>query len=380
MSLEHRTGDVSRLRIVHLANHCDRGGNVHVSVDLACVQSLQGHDVVFASSGGRYERLLEECGVRHERLVQNLRSPRTAVAAAWRLLELCRNSAIDLLHAHMMSGAVHGWLVSRLLGLPMVATVHNSFDRHSHLMRLADRVIAVSASDRSLLIDQGYPAGRVDVVLNGTIGSPRTGFAAAGGDIRLRRPCITSLCGLEKRKGVHDLIEAFCRAAPRAPDWHLYIAGDGPERGALEGQAHRSGFSGRIHFLGHVETPRAVLMLSDIFVLASYAEPFGLGILEAREAGCAVIATHVGGIVEQLGDGRFGRLVAPGDRQALAGELVTLMTDREKLMEGRKAAARGLDRFRVERMVCEYQEVYLAAIRSKFSATRRSHPGRTVAP
>jgi glycosyltransferase involved in cell wall biosynthesis len=121
-------------------------------------------------------------------------------------------------------------------------------------------------------------------------------------------------------------------------------------------------------------------MQSDIFVLASYAEPFGLGILEAREARCAVIGTHVGGIVEQLGEGQFGRLVAPGDRQALADELIMLMTDRERLSEARKAAAQDLDRFRVERMASEYLEVYLAAIRSKSPATPQPHSGRAAAP
>ena len=86
-----------------------------------------------------------------------------------------------------------------------------------------------------------------------------------------------------------------------APDWRLIVAGDGPERPALERQAADTGCADRISFIGHVDQPRGVLAQTDVFVLASYAEPFGLGILEAREAGCAVIGTRVGGIAEQLG-------------------------------------------------------------------------------
>jgi glycosyltransferase involved in cell wall biosynthesis len=364
-----QAGNVPDLRILHLANHCDRGGNVHIAVDLACMQALQGHDVTYASSGGRYQNLLETTGVRHQTVVQNLRSPQTAGGAFRRLLAISRELNVDIIHAHMMSGAMHGYLVSRLLGLPLVTTIHNSFDSHSWLMRLADRVVAVSASERDLLLVRGYSVERLDMVLNGTIGSPRYGLRVGPAQIRLCRPCITSLCGLEKRKGVHDLVEAFGRAAPQATEWHLYIAGDGPERGALEEQARRSGVTARIHFLGHVERTRDLLVESDVFVLASYAEPFGLGVLEAREAGCALIATHVGGIVEQLGSGRFGRMVAPGDPQALADELAEIMTSPARLLAARTLAGVDLERYRVERMAMEYMEVYRAAIASRSAST-----------
>lgn len=368
-------------RILHLANHCDRGGNVHIAVDLACMHARMGHEVTYASSGGRYQKLLESCGVRHRTLLQSLRSPRTACGALRRLLAICRESNVDVIHAHMMSGAVHGYLASRLLGLPLVTTVHNSFDRHSWLMRLADRVVAVSAAERDLLLERGYRAERIDLVLNGTIGTPRTSCTRTGPrPTQLRRPCITSLCGLEKRKGVHDLVEAFSRVGPRAPEWHLYIAGEGPERSALEEQAGRSGVTARIHFLGHVERTRELLLQSDVFVLASYAEPFGLGVLEAREAGCALVATRVGGIVEQLGSGRFGRLVAPGDPQALANELASLMTDPARLAAARAAAGLDLERYRVDLMAMKYMEVYRAAIASRSVKTSRLAMARADKP
>lgn len=359
------------LSVLHLANHCERGGNVHLAVDLACAQSAAGHRVAFASGGGRFVGLLEQNGVRHVRLDQSLRNPARAARAAASLAALCRRQRPDVVHAHMMSGAVLGRLVGTLLGIPLVTTVHNSFDRHSGLMRLGDRIVAVSRAERDLLLARRFPRDRLDVVVNGTMGSVRSGGEPAVPVVRLPRPCIVTMSGLERRKGVHDVIDAFARVAAAAPEWRLVVGGDGPERAALETRATRSGYGDRIVFAGHVEEPRRVLAQGDIFVLASYAEPFGLGILEAREAGCAVIGTEVGGIAEQLGDGRFGVTVPPGRPDLLGRALHRLMTDPRALAEVRGRAGQGLAFYRVERMADEYLGVYEAALRPRDAAGAR---------
>ncbi|MFA5898194.1 MAG: glycosyltransferase, partial [Hyphomicrobium sp.] len=142
------------MRIVHLVNHCVHGGNVMVPVDLACIQAAAGHSVIYASAGGRYQPLLESSGVRHVTLEQSLRNPLTAASSFKTLFNLCREFKPSVLHAHMMSGAVIGYGVSRLLHIPLVTTVHNSFDRHSRLMRLGDQVAAVSDVEARLLLDR----------------------------------------------------------------------------------------------------------------------------------------------------------------------------------------------------------------------------------
>ncbi len=358
------------LSILHLANHCERGGNVHLAVDLACAQAATGHRVAFASAGGRYAEFLERHDVRHVALRQSMRPPWRAAHDAAALVAYCRASRPDVIHAHMMSGAVLGRLASRLSGAPLVTTVHNSFDRHSRLMRLGDAIVAVSRSERDLLLSRGFPERRVRVIVNGTLGSARAGETVAAAPA-LPRPCVTTLCGLERRKGVHDVIDAFVRVAGAAPDWRLVIAGDGPERRALEQQAAGARCAERISFIGHVDAPRGVLAQTDVFVLASYAEPFGLGILEAREAGCAVIGAQVGGIAEQLGANRFGRTVPPGRPDLIADELRRLMTDDAAREDAQRRARQGLDVYRVERMSQEYEEVYRAAILGRRAQNRK---------
>jgi glycosyltransferase involved in cell wall biosynthesis len=179
---------------------------------------------------------------------------------------------------------------------------------------------------------------------------------------------VTTLSGLERRKGVHDVINAFNRVADAAPDWRLVIAGDGPERPALERQAASTRCAERISFIGHVDGVRSVLLQTDIFVLASYAEPFGLSVLEAREAGCAVLGARVGGIAEQLGDDRFGRTFPPGRPDILTDELRRLMADPAALRDAQRRAGEGLAEYRVDRMSRAYVDVYWAAMQS-----RRAH-------
>lgn len=372
------------LGVLHLANHCDRGGNVHLAVDLACEQAAGGHRVAFASAGGRYVPLLERSGVRHVRLEQSLRNPLRAARAAASLSALCRRIQPDLLHGHMMSGAVLGRLVGTNLGIPLITTVHNSFDRHSRLMRLGDRIVAISHAERALLLARGFPGDCLDVVVNGTLGSVRVADEPAAPVVPLPRPCVTTMSGLERRKGVHDVIEAFASAAEKAPDWWLVVAGDGPERRALERQAASSGSGDRIRFIGHVEAPRNVLEQTDIFVLASTAEPFGLGILEARSAGCALVGTRVGGIAEQLDNDRFGTTVPIGRPDLLGLALLRLMADPAALAEARRRAGQGLAYYLVGRMADEYDLIYQSALqirlRRRSGRALHTQPGRSAGP
>lgn len=340
-----------------------------VPVDLACVQASSGHSVVYASAGGRYEELLRSCGARHLTLHQSLRHPLSAAASGLELYRFCREFKPQIIHAHMMSGAIIGYAVSRLLRIPLVTTVHNSFDGHSRLMRLADQVVAVSEAEADLLKARGYNASRLHVILNGTSGSPRDGLAVPALSFDVERPCIATVCGLERRKGVDTLIEAFHLLIERAPQWHLYVAGDGPELAALKTLARNGPGGSRIHFVGYVDNPRELLGRTDIFALASRAEPFGLCLAEARQAGCAVVGSSVGGIPEVLEHGEAGTLVPPDNPAALAQALLALATDPEALAAARRRAKANSDRFNVKRVAEQYERLYEIAVRRPTKAS-----------
>ena len=347
------------LRVIHVVKHCNHGhGNAHVAIDLACIQASQGYEVVYASEGGDYSGLLESSGVALTELSQSQRHPWRSAGAVLKLAALCRRMRPDLLHAHMMSSAVTGYGASMLTGIPLLTTVHNSFDRHSLLMRLGQRVVAVSEAERRALVRRGFDPRRLDVVLNGPNGSARGLRPLDAGMAPLSAPSVTTVCGLHRRKGVADLLIAFAQAAQDFPAWHLNIIGAGPDRASLETMAQASGLSDRIHFLGSVLSPQPLLERSAIFVLASYAEPCSLAVAEARAAGCAIVATAVGGTPELLEHGRAGRLVEPARPDEIAAELRGLMADPDWLRLWRDRALAGSSHFYVDRLFRDYDGAY----------------------
>jgi glycosyltransferase involved in cell wall biosynthesis len=245
---------------------------------------------------------------------------------------------------------------ARLLHIPIVMHLHNIHDRGYGMMRWPQCIIAVSTAVQAELVNQGVPVGRVRVVLNGTLDSLRLPPTAS--PAHLVRPSIVTVAGMMHRKGIAELIEAFAKLPADASHTHLYLVGGGSEQSSFQELACQSGAGDRIHFEGFRADPRPYLQSADLFVLASRRESFGLAILEAREAGCVVLATDVDGIPELLEHGRCGVLVPPQDSTALAAEIGRILRDRSLQEKLRKEAKIGLERFTVSRMTDEIMAIY----------------------
>ena len=346
------------MRILQLLKHCNLcNGHVNVAVDLACLHARDGHTVAVGSAGGDYEPFFRKNGIAHHRVVVG-RSPLAVAGAAASVIALCRRFRPDVIHAHMMSSAVLGAVASRLFGVPLVTTMHNSFDRHSGLMRMGDAVVAVSEAERRLLLSRGYPDAKLVTIRNGTVGSPREAMDPGGPLPEFPTPCIVALCGLHERKGVHHLIAAFARVAADHPDWHLNIIGEGPDAARLRAQVHELDLDSRVHLVGAVSNPKRLLERADIFALASLADPSALVLIEGRAAGCAMVATEVGGTAEALAFGAAGQLVPPGDPEAMAAAFAPLMASPDCLVEWRRRARENLEPFGVERTAAKYLALY----------------------
>ena len=347
------------MKILQLANHCHRIGNgiMNVAVDLACEQARLGHEVVFASAGGSYVELMKGYGVRHVEIAQYWRQPLAALKGAWRLRRLLGAFKPDIVHAHMKSGALLASLFNRPRRFGLAASLHNEWQRTATLMGVADRVIAVSESTCAAMRARGLTDAQLRTVRNGPVGSPRAMPDAAPGP-KLMRPALLTVCGLYQRKGVLDLIEAFAAIAGQHPSARLYIAGDGPERALFEQAAGATGLGSRIVFLGYVENPAPLFAQADVFVLASRAEPFGLVLAEAREAGCAIIGADTGGVPEVLEHGAAGVLVPPKNPAALAEAMHRLLSDDEARQSYQRRARENLEWLSCARMAAETVAVY----------------------
>ncbi|MBW4691946.1 MAG: glycosyltransferase family 4 protein [Lyngbya sp. HA4199-MV5] len=346
------------MRILHILNHIQEIGNgiVNVAVDLACLQAEAGHTVMVASGGGEYDRLLTRYGVKTVLLDQR-RQPLNLLQAARQYHALVEDLQPDIIHAHMMTGMVLAWMLRGNASYGLVSTVHNEFQRSAILMGLADRVLAVSQSVADSMTQRGIPQAKLRVVRNGTLGSPRERLSELP-PVTLQRPAIATLAGMYHRKGVADLITAFEYIAAEFPEVHLYLIGNGPDRVEFEAQASKTNVADRIHFEGYQAEPQRYLRSTDIFVLASRQEPFGLVLSEAREAGCAIVASNVDGIPEALDNGKAGILVPAANPPALAEAIAPLLRDPELLQDWKARSQQNLDWLNVSRVHTETLAVY----------------------
>jgi glycosyltransferase involved in cell wall biosynthesis len=353
-------GNFIDMKILHLANHCHRVGNgiVNVAVDLACSQSARGHQTAFASAPGEYVELLARHGVRYFEVDQRSRVPWRLTAASAALSAVLRQFQPDIVHAHMMTGAVLGKMFRPWFKYRMVTTAHNEFPRSVILMRVGDRVIATSAASASALVRRGIPKDKIRVVHNGVLDTPRLDQLSSESALSLQQPAIVTVAGLYWRKGIADLIEAFDAVSRRNLNAHMYIVGDGPQRHEFQAQARQCFGHSRIHFAGFVPDPRPYYQQADIFVLASHQETFGLVITEARQAGCAVVATNVGGIPEALDGGEAGILVPPYRSDLLGSALIRLIQAPAELERLRRKARQNLEVFTVKRASAQTMDVY----------------------
>ncbi len=349
------------MRILHVLNELRDIGNgiVNTVVDLACRQSELGHEVAIASGGGGFVPLVESLGVRHFTIPQGPR-PKIALGALLGLNALFRSWKPDIVHGHMLTGAAIARLCQPFYGYALVNTVHNEFSKAATLMGHANVMVAVSEENRERLVARGVPRRRTAVVRNGVIGGARR----RGGDQlapQLKHPAIVTIAGLFERKGIADVLQAFSLLDADLGA-HLYIVGDGPERAKLEMTAAILPGAGRIHFEGFQTNGRAYLQSADIFVLASHADPFPLVVPEAREAGCAIVGTQVGGITEALEDGARGILVPPKSPADLQAAFDKLLRDPALLKQWKTRAAENTAWLTVARMTKDYLDVYARAL------------------
>ena len=161
------------MRILHILNSLTNKGNgiVNVTVDLAAEQVKNGHTVLVVAGDGEYAEQLSHWGVEY-RFLDQRRGALNLIKASLALNAIVKTFRPDVIHAHMRTGLILAWLCSRVPRYPLVAHLHNVHDPESAVMRIADRVIAVSESVRETMT-RTIPGAKLRVVLNGPLQSAR---------------------------------------------------------------------------------------------------------------------------------------------------------------------------------------------------------------
>ena len=233
------------------------------------------------------------------------------------------------------------WLLARRWGAKLWLQMHGieCWQRPSPHVRVvaerADLITCVSRYTRGRALEWcDIEPTRIRVLPNtlseqiDTSSSPRGASAVQAQHTArtLHALTVARLSASERYKGHDVMIEAIALLEQQGEHIQYVIAGDGDDRPRLESITHRLGVNHRVSFLGRVSEADlpSLYDAADIFVMPSTGEGFGIVFLEARQRGCAVIASNADGSVDPLRDGADGYLVPPNDPRALADLLHSL--------------------------------------------------------
>lgn len=344
-----------------------------------------------AETEGNMQHLAAELGVA-PRLLPGLGReihPLRDLAVLLQVRRLIRDFRPHVVHTHTAKAGVLGRLAARWCRVPVVVhTFHGHVLRgyfgpvksalfrglERYLAKLTDVLIAVSERVAQNLVSLGVaPRERFRVLPLGLHLGPLTGALPRGA---LRReagfPDSAPLVGVVGRLVQIKDLPVFLRAAEIArkslPDLCFSLVGDGQERSLLEGEAVRLGLKpGALHFHGwHTDLP-AVYGDLDLVVNCSLNEGTPVALIEAMAAGRPVIATCVGGTPDLLEEGRFGRLVPPGDPAALAAAILDVLGGGAARARERARAARThvLAHYSAERLVDDMDALYRELLQAR---------------
>lgn len=304
-----------------------------------------------------------------------------------KLYRLLRRERIDVLHSHMFGSNLWGSILGRAARVPVVIAEEHSWsyegrplrrllDRHV-IARRVDRMIAVSREDeRRMIAVEKIPADRIVLVPNGvtTEHSRATGEHDVRAELGIaaEAPVIGIVGGLRAVKSHSLLVRAAATLAGRHPGLKALIVGDGPEREALEALIGELRLRETVLMLGSRTDVPDVLRALDVAVLCSESEGTPISVLEYMAAGLPTVATAVGGVPDLVQDGVHGLLVPPGDAQALASAISTLLDDPAGASEmGRLARERQQAQFSVTHMIERLEELYTELLRRRGIAAAR---------
>ncbi|MBI4891142.1 MAG: N-acetyl-alpha-D-glucosaminyl L-malate synthase BshA [Acidobacteria bacterium] len=350
------------------------GGSGIVATELGMEMAARGHEVHFITYAnpirldpGLPRIFYHEVEVSTYPLFQY---PPYDLALASRMAEIAEWQRLDLLHVHYaIPHSASAFLARSILQprrkLPYVTTLHGTditlvgadpsylpITRFS--IEQSDGVTAISEHLRRETLDALGVKGEIRVIHNfvncDLYRIPKTPHEG--------RPRLLHISNFREVKRVTDCVEVLARVRKHV-DCELWMAGDGPDRGAAERLAFELGVHDHVSFLGKQNHIERLIPQCDVLLLPSRMESFGLAALEAMACGLIPVSTRVGGIPELITHGQDGFLEAVGDTDAQAARVAEILTD-EKLRTRMKWAARDTaeGRFCSSKIIPRYEAYY----------------------
>ena len=174
---------------------------------------------------------------------------------------------------------------------------------------------------------------------------------------------ITHISNFRKVKNIPDVVKVFYKIQEKIPA-KLMMVGNGPEKEAAEILCEKLGISEKVIFFGNSHEINEILNYSDLFLLPSETESFGLAALEAMACSVPVISTNSGGLPEVNEDGVSGFLSPIGDIEGMAANAIKILEDEKVLAKFKANALQIAQQFSVEKIVPQYEKIYLEALQN----------------
>lgn len=177
-----------------------------------------------------------------------------------------------------------------------------------------------------------------------------------------KQKIVTHISNFREVKRIPDVIKIFYEIQKQIPA-KLMMVGDGPEKAPAEALCNELGISDKVIFFGNSSEIDKILCFTDLFLLPSQTESFGLAALEAMACGVPVISTNSGGLPEVNRDGYSGYLGNVGDVEHMAKQAVSILSDDEVLYTFKSNAIKVAEEFDIKNIMPLYENLYLEALK-----------------
>lgn len=300
------------------------------------------------------------------------------LALSSKLVDVVKTHQIDILHVHYaIPHAYAAYMAKQMLAdegicIPFITTLHGTditlvgshpFYKPAVTFSInhSDAITAVSESLKEDTLKEFDIKKPIHVIHN---------FIDTASKVRDQLACkrrfdiappeeriITHISNFRKIKRLPDVIKVFAKVIEHQPA-KLLLVGEGPEREKAERLAAKLGIEEKVLFLGNSNEIDKILTISDLFILPSETESFGLAALEAMVWGVPVISSNVGGLPEINKQGETGFLSDPGDIEDMAKNALYILQDQSILDQFRLNARKQAARFDIHQIVPYYESLY----------------------
>ena len=357
------------------------GGSGVLATELGKALADKGHNIHFIT----YQQPVRLSGFHANIFYHEVRVPtyplfdyppyETALSST--MVDVILNNDVQLLHVHYaIPHASAAYMAKQILAkqgikIPVITTLHGTDitlvgrDKTyspvvTFSMNESDAVTAVSKNLRDETYRNFKMEKEIEVIYN-FVDVKRFNKKPIGAFKKVISPngerILLHASNFRKVKRVEDVVKVFLKVNQEVPSKLLFV-GDGPERPAIERMCRESDAHNDIRFLGKQEEMEDILAVSDIFLLPSEYESFGLAALEAMAAEVPVISTNAGGLPEINVNDYSGFLSNVGDTDDMCKNVLTLLNNEDKFKEFRKNALTQALKFDIHTIVPQYEELY----------------------